>query len=204
MPETPPNLCENGPPRQVETTADGWQYDLETGEILGRIEGDAHWNIDSAEAVDRALGLLAATEAEIVAIDARLKAITCNLRALRAEKERRLNWWDWRFHSQVVAFARSSLTGKSKTARFAHGTVSFRATKGTTTVIDDAAALEFVDTWSPESVTVKRYVSLAAVRAAIEAARSTIGDEPLPFLVVGEPGENVSIKTGVATEGGSK
>lgn len=185
------------PDRYVETTHDGWVYDLNTGEVIGRVEDDTYWTIDSPEGADRALELRAIIEADILALDARLKALSANLHALRRERERRLSWWEWKFHGPLIAFARTRINKRVRSARFVHGVVSFRKTQPTTTIIDDAAALEFVDTWAPEAVTIKRSVTKKAVELAIERARPTLGDEPLPWVVTAPAGESINIKTGI-------
>lgn len=184
--------------RATAVDPDGWEYDVETGEVLGRADVADAFAIDSPERADWALELRSKIEGDLAGVNARLKAVTAQLQALRRQHERRLAWWDWRFSQGLVAFARSVLAGRSRTVRFGWGSVSFRQTKGHSEIIDMAAAVEFVRAWWPETVRRVETVGVNTVLALAEKVRESTGeDERLPFLVTSGPGENVTIITGV-------
>lgn len=185
--------------------ADGWIVNAETGEVIGREGIGSGWTIDSVEAADWALKLQSEIQADILAIDARIQAVTANLQALRRAKVRRLSYWDFRFASQLVTFARTQLRGRSKTAQFTWGRVSYRTMRGTTSVIDDAAALDYVRTWAPDQIRrtePRETVNVAAIAEAHRRAVAATGeDDPLPFIVTSHPHEEATIQTGIPTPG---
>ena len=196
-----------GPPapeRQTWTDPDGWIVDSATGEVLGRADVAQRFEVTSDEAADWTLQIRSEIEGRIAGLVARKTAAVAMIDALIADQRRRLAWWDWRFAASLTSFARSCLTGKARTAKFAWGQVAFRKTAGSTVILDDAAALAFVETWAPEKVKVVRSVNVSAVKAAIEAARAACPDEEIevPFLRVSGEDETVSITTGIAVEKG--
>jgi len=181
--------------------SDGWLYDPETGEVVGRADVPEAFVVDTQEKAEWVLELRSRIEGDLAGVEARLRAVTQQLEAIRRRHVRRLAWWDWKFSSSLIGFARSCLTGKARTARFGWGSVSFRRTPGTTQICDNAAAVEFVRTWRPELVRVVESVTVKAVAEAKETAlRETGEDEPLAFVVRSEPGESVSIVTGIERE----
>ncbi len=191
---------------QTSIDGEGYIYDIATGEVLGRIDLVDRWEVDSAEAAEWALELRSKIEGHLAGIDARRRALVAQLDALRREQERRLNWWDVRFRSSLVEFARSQLTGKARTARFAWGSVAFRKRQGTNEIVDMAAAVEWAKEWAPEAVKVSERVGVKDVLAARELAlRLSVEPVALPFLVSTGPSETAEIDTGVgAAKGGAQ
>lgn len=190
--------------RPTYVDGDGYVVDAETGEVLGRADVAAKFEVRTREDADWTLRLRSEIEGDIAGIDARLRAMTEHLLAQRAAQVRRLSWWEWRFRPSLVEFARSCLKGKSRTAQFDWGRVSFRATKGTRQIVDMQAAVEYVQAFAPEKVKVVRTVNLEAVDAARREAERAAGEPEvgLAFLAEGGPGESVTVSTGVEVKGG--
>lgn len=187
--------CASG---RTATTRDGWIYEIETGEILGHADVLDRFEVNSADAADWVLGMRSAIEADIVATDLRLRAVTEQLKAIRREHERKLAWWEWRFRPSLVAFARSVLAGrKERTARFTWGSVSFRRTQGSRQILDMEAAVAWMKTASPGRVKVVESVTVTDVVKA--AGDPGDGDALSGFrwLSCTGPGESVKITTGV-------
>lgn len=189
--------------RQIAVDSEGFVYDTETGEVLGMNGVAEVFTVDSAEKADWTLEIRSRIEGQIAGIEARLKAVTEQLKAMRREQVRRLAWWEWKFGSGLIAFARQSLTGRSKTARFGWGSVSFRQTAGTNQIIDMHSAVEWMRTWKPESIRRVETVTIKDLFAARESVIEETGEEPaFPFVVSSGPSENVTISTGIAIERG--
>jgi hypothetical protein len=194
-------------PAMVEEP-DGWLTDAETGAVVGHAGVDERFRVDSPESAEWALEVRAQIEQQIVALDARLEALRANLLALRAEQVRRLNWWDWRFRSQLADFARRMLAGgKRRTWTCAWGRVSFRKSKGRTEILDGCMpeAVAFVRAWEPGRIKVVEMVGVQDVEAVMEAIRAATEEEPEKpgwFKHSGET-ENVTIDTGIHLKKGN-
>ncbi len=189
---------QEAPARETATDSEGWTYDVATGEVLGLAHEPEAFEIDSVEAAEWSLKVRSEIEGDIAGIDARLRALTEQLQAMRAAKVRQLSWWEWRFHSQLVAFARSQLAGKAKTWNCAWGKVAFRATQGNTEITDMGAAVAWCDTWLPETVQRKVWVTVTDALKAVKAARAATGEDDRPaFLASSGPSESVTVSTGV-------
>lgn len=192
--------------RRTYVDADGCVVDADTGEVIGHtdVSDDVKmpFRVDSQEAAEWALELRSRIEGRALGIAARRTALLKNIeKELRAE-ERKLSWWEWRFGSQLTDFAKANLPRKGKTWRCAWGSVAFRATKGTTQIADEEAALAFVETWTPGLVQMRRWVTATACRAALLRAEAQCGETiETPFLRTTEAGENVTISTGVDING---
>jgi hypothetical protein len=192
----------NDEPRTA-VDAEGYVYDVDTGEVLGRQDTPDAFTVDSTEAAEWALELRSKIEGNVAAIEARMRAITENLEAMRRAELRRLAWWEWRFGGQLIDFARRHLPGKSKTWRCPWGRVEFRNERDSTNIADMGQALEYVRCWAPEEVRRVETVTVAGVRrAAAVAARVTGEPEELPACVVVVPGraDVGAIKTGVTAK----
>jgi hypothetical protein len=188
--------------REIDVDPDGWLFDVVTGEIVGRVEIDERFKVETLEAAEWALELRSRIEGDVAGIDERIRAVTAQLRMLRGERLRRLSWWDWRIAPSLVLFARDLIRGKkTRTARFGWGQVSFRSTKGSHAILDMEAAVAYVRSWAPERVKVKTEESVG-IRDVIDVrdmvSRMT-GDEPerLPWLAASGPEESVTISTGI-------
>lgn len=188
------------PARETAHDEDGWIFDVQTGEVLGRLDVAELFQINSDDAAEWALELRSRLEGDLVGIDARLRALTAMLEALRAEKMRRLAWWDWRFAPDLVAYSRTKLKGtRSKTAKFAWGQVSFRSTQGSHTILSMEEAVDFVRAWAPSKVKVVETVSVKDVLATVEVVAQATGEAPErpSFLAHSGESESVTIKTGI-------
>lgn len=185
-------------PGRTDTTRDGWIYEIETGEILGRADVLDRFEVNSADAADWVLRIRSEIEADILAVDARLRAVTEQLKAIRREHERKLAWWEWRFRPGLVAFARSLLEGKKeRSARFTWGSVSFRRTQGSRQIVDMEAAVAWMRTACPGRVKVVESVTVTdVVKAAGERGNGDLLPE-FRWLSSTGPGESVKIATGL-------
>jgi len=189
-------------PAETAIDAEGWIYRVDTGEIVGHSGASELFDVQDHESADWVLELRSQLEGEITGLAARKRALVAQLDAQINAATRRLAWWDWRFSPSLIAFARSQLKGKSKTVQFNWGKVAFRSTPGSTQIIDDAAALAFVETWAPDQVKVVKSVGIKAVQAAQEIATQATGETDTPeFIVCSPPGENVTISTGIDVKG---
>jgi hypothetical protein len=188
--------------RATAVDSEGWLYDVVTGEVLGHPHAPEAFTIDSDLAAEWALELRSKIEGDIAAVEARIRALTAQLDAIRATHVRRLGWWDWRFHSQLVAYARSKL-GTARTWRCAWGKVAFRRLPPASEIVDMPAAVAWCEAWMPDLVhRPAPRVTVSAAVAAVEAAALATGDRERPsFLVSSLPGESVTVSTGVELNG---
>jgi hypothetical protein len=188
--------------RRTDVDPDGWVFDLDSGEVLGRIDADERFEVDSVERAERVLEIRSKIEGELVALDVREAALLRQLRALRAAKLRRLAWWDYRFAPSLIAFARSLLAGKGRTAQFAWGRVSFRSTRGTTRILDMSEAVRWMKVRDLAKVKVKESVTVKDVLETRRAVADEYGEtpEPLGFLISSGPWESVTVSTGIKIE----
>jgi len=202
QPETVPAVRVTEP----EVDSDGFICNS-AGEIIGHVnDREGPFQVTDRESAEWALELRSKVEGDHAAITARQRAVNEQFESQKAAVTRRLAWWDWRFRAPLVAFAKTLLKGKSRTAVLDWGRVSFRTTPGSSTVIDDAAALAYVKLWSPASVKVVESVGVKAVLAAKAAAEAATGEPEgvLPFLATSEPGENVEVSTGIEMKEGKR
>jgi hypothetical protein len=180
---------------------DGFIYCIDTGEILGHVDATDRFKIESQESADWTLEKRAEIESNIVAIRVRRRAVNEHLKSLEDALIRRLSWWEFRFGSELIAYARTLLKGKSRSVQFAYGKVAWRVTKGRNEILSPTEAIEYVKLYAPEKVKIKESVDIAGVLAAIERAREA-GDEDKPnWFVQSGPDENVTISTGIELEG---
>lgn len=199
----------NEPPdgRDTATDSDGWVFDVATGEVVGRLDADGflvrdRFEVTDNESADWVMRVRSDVEAEVAKLDLQFAAIRKLYEARRNAQYRRLAWWEFRFATSLIAFARSQLTGKVRTWRGAFGSIAFRKTQGTTKVLDDEAALAFVKTYTPELVKVVESINLKAIMAAKAKAEEVIGEAvELNFVKESQPGENVQISTGIEIKG---
>lgn len=181
--------------RRTAVDADGWLYDVDSGEVLGLPDLADGYAVDCVQAADAALEIRSRLEARLASLRLRKAALIANIEGLEAEQRRRLAWWDWRFAAGLIAFARSRL-GKGRSAKFFHGAVTFRATKGTNKITDMDAAVAWMRARDPECVQVVETVMVSDVLAAL--ARN--GESRPAWLQSSGPGESITISTGIARE----
>lgn len=195
---------------------DGTPFNEDTGEILDLASPDVlmavqnqpaaaevrqRWEVTDDEGAEWCLKRLGDLEATVVKIKAQREAIMRNFDKLLAEADRRIKWWHYRFAGSLVEFAKATL-GKTKTRRWAHGSVSFRESKGRREILSMEAAQEFVERWKPELI--RRTVlpvRLSDIDAAIQAATEATEDPAYlrpAFLLIEGQKTNTTIKTGIA------
>jgi hypothetical protein len=191
------------PEPETATTADGWVYRLDTGECVGCLDDDRflvreRFEVDSPESADWVLRKRQEVDSEIARLTIQFDAIKRQFDARLKTQHQRLAYLDWRFASRLIAWARSQLTRGSRTWRGTYGSVKFRKTQGTRKVLDDAAAVEFVETYAPELVKVTKSVNLKAIDEARQRAAEALGEGiDLPFVACAPPDESVTITTGI-------
>lgn len=204
--------------RRVATTPDGWLYDERTGEVLGLADDvddegrslglrgvDGRFEVDSEEAANWTLMVRTQIESDLLALEARRKAVNAQIDALIAERRRRLSWWEYRFQPSLVEFARTLLKGKGRTAQFIWGKVAFRKTKGSTAILDPDTALEYVETFAPSLVSRKAWVTVAAINQAALIAEDATGEpQVLSFVARSGESESVTVSTGLEVPGGKR
>ncbi len=199
-------------PVEPETSvdSDGWIYRVDTGEVVGRLDDQQQpiaerFEVKDEASADWVLQIRSETESEIVKLDAQFAAFKKQYDARRNAQIRRLSYLEYRFSPSLIAFAKSQLVGKARTWRGTFGSVAFRKTPGSTKILDDAAAVEFVKTWEPARVKVIESVTVKSVMMARDQAAIVSGEEiDLPFLATSGPGESVEISTGIEIKGGER
>lgn len=188
--------------RETALSEDGFVYDVETGEVVGlaaESESGKFFQIETPEHADWVLGLLMVEEAAIAAIEARRAAINANLDSMLVRPRGRLDFLHFRFDVQLTSQARRDIEaagGKTKTAKYPHGRISFRAAPAKAEITDAGGALSFVMDWAPDLV--KMSVGPTDVLKAIEARRDAgFEDDSIPFARIIGPRDVPSVKTGI-------
>lgn len=173
----------------------------EHDELIGMIddhEEDQEWPLPrslviaigtDAEA-DAALKIRTEIEAALTAHDVKAKALAENLAAQRRVIERRLEWWQYRFGMNLIAYARSKTDERRRTAQFTWGKVAFRRTPPRSIIMDMPRAVAWMRDRDPERVKVVESVGVKDVLAVADG-------EVLDWLVTGTEGETIRIETGV-------
>lgn len=187
-------------PPQTACTEDGYVYDINTGEVLGHYEVEERFEVRDVDAANWVLEQRSQIEGRLAGLVARKQAVLEQLNALIGVERRKLSWWEMRFGPSLTAFARQVLgDGKSRTWRCVWGSVAFRKTKGTTSIIDNEQALGFVELWAPQLVKIVRSVNVTAVKGALDVARAQCPDDEIdtPFVVTSGETESVTISTGI-------
>ena len=203
-----------GPRRGFSRAENGfiYIYDLQTGEILDESDcgesAERPFLIESPEAADWVLNLMAAEEGKLAEIEVRRAALVANLESMTVGPRNRLAWLHRRFDGDLIAQAQRDLAtqgGKCKTAKYPHGQVALRKTAGKASITDMPAAVRYVEEWAPDHV--KKLVGIEAVKLAIRTEADFIDDDAeertdtAPFFRNAEPAEKWSIETGVRVEG---
>lgn len=185
---------------------DGNVYDSDTGEHLGVVGKPEFHVIDQASA-EWVLEKMAALDSDILAIEARLKALSENLGVMKAEKERNRAGLLYKFGPELEHFAKENLPNGKKTWTCPYGSVSFRSTSGGLRVKDKDAALEIatMQGWTNTIKVTEEFQISRLDPAQRELAESCLGSNPSGKVGVGwaeaftitEPTETSTIKTGV-------
>lgn len=182
---------------QTTVEIDGMIFDTETGECLGATKPEFH--VTDEKSAEWVMSKVFALDAEILAYESRLKALSENLGTMKAEKERQRAGLLYRFGPELEHFAKENLPKGKKTWTCPYGSVSFRTTHPRLDVVDEALAVAFCKTYAPEAVKVKESVLKSLipdrVQAELAAAQNETGQTFGFELVAG--GESTTIKTGV-------
>jgi len=119
---------------------DGFIIDAETGEILGLAKAEFH--VTDASSADWVLEKMLDAKASITREDIKLKAITDNIEAKKKDFQRKLEYLEFRFASELQVFAAKEVEGqKTKTWKGDYGQLKFRTVKGGVRVADADKAL---------------------------------------------------------------
>ena len=199
------------PPFSVEWTEIGVPYNPDTGEIVSKEELEK-WGIEvpnlpfsihDDDSAEWALEKLAKYDAAHAALEARLDALSRNLKSMMADIDARRAWWRTRFAPQLESYAAAKISDAkaaglkpTKTVKFAWGRVSFRSTKGTNTITKErmADAVAWMEEVDPDKVKVEKKVNVTDVLATLKAEGVKI--KP-PWIESTGPRENCEINTGV-------
>lgn len=164
--------------------------DMETGETIGPASKPQQWVPEDAGDVDFVLSLFAEADADVLAIDARLKALSENLQSQKRDIERRKASLEYKYRNPIEAIARRELEGKKeRTLKLDHGQVSFRKTQGTCKIIAMDIAVEWAEKHKPDSVVIEKSVLASTIKD--DAPEDALWLERTPSE------DRMSIKTGV-------
>jgi len=190
------------------TTEDGFLLDPENGSVLGHVQDlpEKPFQIDSDEAANWALKLLSSIEGTAAGLRLRRDALIAQMDKVIAEVDRKASWWEYRFGPDLRTYAKTQLKGKSKTKHFDWGSVAFRESKGSNTIVSDEEALQYVETFAPQLVKQKRWVGITEVLEAATIAEKALGEPQtdLGFMKHSGPSTSAKISTGISIEGKKK
>ena len=196
-----PLIEDDGP--ATETDADGWITDLATEQVIGHKDATEAFTVRTPEDADWVLRKRMELDGQLASLDLQLAAFIRHVEAKKREINKRIDWWDFRFRTTLVDFARTCLRGKSKTAQFLFGRVSWTKGRGSNQIIkgQEDEALEWAYTWAPSKIQVRRWITCSDVLAAKQEAERTTGEEMhLPFIATTPGAEKVTITTGIKGE----
>lgn len=183
---------------------DGLLFDIETGECLGVWEKPA-FHVTDTEKAEWLMRKLWDYDADILALEAREKAILENIGKMKADVKQRRDGLAYRFGPELEQFAKENLPQGKKTWACPFGSVSFRASHGGVRVVDEKSALEIAQKsgWAnaikvTEEFRVSQLTPLQAdtVKAWLtesDPSQDIVGNA---FKIV-EPQDLATIKTGV-------
>lgn len=182
----------------IDTPA--WFNDLEGAEPA-ETERPALPAIEIANEADanRALERRAEFDAELAKLDLLKRSIVANIEAKKKAVQRDIDWWDFRFAAPLKAFAKTLLKGKSKTAQFVYGKVSWRETKGSNRITDMAEAVAWAKSTGRGLVEIEESVAVTDVlkaKAQIEAENPKCKVH-LAFVDSSAPCDKATISTGL-------
>lgn len=205
--------------RPVEIDDDGWVVD-ERGEVLGLPdEGEfvdlapdpqtgeprRGWRpiveqcfaIRSDADAEAVLERLAREEAAAEAVQTRRAAMLERFDRLESIHRNRADYIRRRFGAQLAEHARGRLAGgKRKTYTLANGSIAFRKTQGSASIVDMAKAVEWARSSRPELIRVKEDVLVSEARKAVEedVALGLLDFVP-SWIEITPPGESVRVET---------
>ena len=178
------------------TTIDGVIYDTETGECLGTVKPEFH--VTDQASAEWVMEKVFSLDAEIAAYEARLKALSENIGAMKRTKEQQRAGILYRFGPEVENFAKENLPKGKKTWTCPYGSVSFRTTQAKLDIADQDRAIVWAKSEAPEAVKVTESI----LKSMIPADKvNWIMENPTSadangFTIV-PAGESSTIKTGI-------
>lgn len=214
-----------GPPDRAVYVEDGLVI-TDDGEVLGLAEEGQFYDVttpdgtftcwrptqtrfvaDTPDKAEWVLEQIAKAEAQAQAARARLDALSRNLKRMEAQEQRKADFFRTRYGYDLEQLARRELKAtksRSKTYQLAWGSISFRNSAGTNTIVDIDKALEWMEEHAPSLIIIKRSITTTNARAAIEAAKQqgAITSDP-NWLASTGPREIVKIETNIQPPGKS-
>ncbi len=186
-------MSENAVVETIEV--DGYQINLETGEVLS-MPGKDEFHVTDDKSAEWVLQKMMDAEAEIAKQDAKLKAVKDNLETLKRQYANQRGYLEYRFGEELKMHAKANLQRVKKTWTCLYGKVAFRATKERLKVADELRAVAFLEKEDTNAVKVKKSVLISNICGATKKA---ILEQPLEtgFEIV-PAGESITIKTGLA------
>lgn len=176
-------------------TEDGYIVRESDGEVLGLAGAPETFRVDNPDAADWVLSKIAEEEAEVLALTARLEALHANLNRMRKVHANRVNFLRWKFAPELEAFARSQLTGKSRTLTLPHGSIAIRRVPESFKVGDLDKTIAYVEGIDPSLVRVTKAVTTKEAKQAAEFIGESLED--VPGLVRTPEHETVTVRTGI-------
>lgn len=181
---------------------DAFIVDEETGEILGIADVKSDWAPETEEEVDWVLSLMLDEDTEILAAQAKLKALTENVTRMIGEHTRRRKYLEFRYGPSLEQFALKQIgdeLDKAKGKRSVNrpfGTLQFRVPtasaepKVSIKADYDTAAIKWAKANLPEAVKVEESLMLTPLKEHLD-------DLPLEVFDIKWPERTFSVKTGV-------
>lgn len=183
-------------PERHTLMPDGFYVD-DRGEVLGNLDLRGLQpviQVDSREDAEWVMAAKLKAEVELAAIEARRK----NLDAQAAPHKRRLAYLAQFYEPHLVEWARTQLVeGGPRTVALDNGCVKFVRTGLSIKILDQAAAVEFVERWKADEV--KKTVGVEGLKAAWVESGVGIGipRDISSFAQVKTQGESVTVSTGL-------
>ncbi len=175
------------------TVVDGYLVD-EQGEVHGHVQVQGDFHVTTQSAAEWVLQRMMEEEAQLLALDSMERAIASNIQKLRGRHANRRRFLDFRFRSELEAFARANLRGKLKTWSCPYGKVSFRNQAAGVEITDEPAAIAWAKALGrTDAVKTTEKLLLSKIKDAILADPPPEGHG----LAIKEARETVSIDTGI-------
>lgn len=171
--------------------------DPDTGEVLGLVN-KPKFEVNDQSSAEWVLEKMQTEDAEILALQARLKALTENLTTMLKSHQQKRAWLEMRFGPELARYAKDNLPKGKKTWTCPYGKVSFTSTPEKLKVRDKNIALKWAHDECQEAIKVIEDLVISSIPAeTVEALLSApMTADTFGFAIV-PAGERVSIKTGV-------
>ena len=171
-------------------------WDKETGEYAGPVDGWLGDELKTEDDVLLALQRLLKYETELKAEQLAMQSVVDRYKSMVKDKERKVQWLQARYGAQIADFAKTQLTGKTKTWKCPWGQVAFRTSQPTFSILDDEKAAYVIP------------LGLDAIKTEYKIYKSKIPKEVQLTLVeqypdifsVTEATENFSVKALTASD----